>query len=616
MPDPVFEAEHDDVIGRAFDRRLASRLWASARAHHRLVWSSIALFPLVTLVELAQPYLIKIAIDDYILTADWAGLAVVALLYAASLGALYALRMVEAYLMALTGQQVIHDLRATLFAHLLKLEAGFFDRTPVGRLMTRVLSDVEAVSEAFTSGIFAIVADVVTLVGVVAIMLWMDWRLALVTYAIVPVLFGVAGYLRIRARDAYREVRRRLARLNAFLQESIQGMSVIQLFGREEHERRQFERLNQDYRRAQFTSHRFEASLYATVEALGSLALALLLWYGGGAILAGALTFGGLVAFIQYTNRFFLPIRDLGAKYTVMQAAMASAERIYGLLDRAPLIVSPSVPRGGRETGPGRAAFESVWFAYTDERWVVADCSFAIAPGEHVALVGTTGEGKSTCVRLLNRTWDVRRGRVLVDGVDVREWDLNRLRRHVCVVFQEPILFTGTIAANLSLDGDATTSPELTRALQTANAAALLERLPGGLGATLVERAANLSHGERQLLAIARALVYNPAILVLDEATSSVDPESERMIREAMARLMAGRTTLTIAHRLSTIHTADRILVLHRGRIHEEGTHADLLRHGGLYARLWELGAGALQPEVREEVRGVPAPPEGKGEPC
>ena len=273
MPDPVFEAEHDDVIGRAFDRRLASRLWASARAHHRLVWSSIALFPLVTLVELAQPYLIKIAIDDYILTADWAGLAVVAVLYAASLGALYALRMVEAYLMALTGQQVIHDLRATLFAHLLKLEAGFFDRTPVGRLMTRVLSDVEAVSEAFTSGIFAIVADVVTLVGVVAIMLWMDWRLALVTYAIVPVLFGVAGYLRIRARDAYREVRRRLARLNAFLQESIQGMSVIQLFGREEHERRQFERLNQDYRRAQFT-----------LPPVRGLALR----HGGGAGLAGA----------------------------------------------------------------------------------------------------------------------------------------------------------------------------------------------------------------------------------------------------------------------------------------------------------------------------------------
>ncbi len=591
MPDPVVEQEYDDVLGRAFDRRLAARLWATARPHHRLVWSSMALFPLIAVVELAQPYLLKIAIDDHILRADWAGLATVAGLYAATLAVLYGLRMVEAYLMALTGQRVIHDLRAALFGHLLRLEAGFFDRTPVGRLMTRVLSDVEAVSEAFTSGLFAIVADVVTVAGVVGVMLWLDWRLALVTYAIVPVLFAVAAYFRIRARDAYREVRRRLARLNAFLQESLQGMAVIQLFVREAHERRQFERLNQEYRRALFGSTIFEATLYATVEALGSVALALLVWYGGGRILDGALTFGVLVAFIQYTNRFFLPIRDLGAKYTVMQSAMASAERIFGLLDRAPVIVAPAAPRRPAAAG-GHAAFESVWFAYEGERWVLADCSFAVAPGEHVALVGTTGEGKSTCVRLLNRTWDVGRGRVRVEGVDVREWDLATLRRHVGVIFQDPVLFTGTVEANLAVDGDGA-GATLERALQTANAAALVARLPGGLATPLVERAANLSHGERQLLAIARALVYNPAILVLDEATSSVDPESERMIQEAMARLMAGRTTITIAHRLSTIQTADRILVLHRGRIHEEGTHAALLRHGGLYARLHELGAGA-----------------------
>jgi ATP-binding cassette subfamily B protein len=591
VPDPVVEPEYDDVLGRAFDRRLAARLWATARPHHRLVWSSMALFPLIAVVELAQPYLLKVAIDDHILRADWAGLAAVAGLYAATLAVLYGLRMLEAYLMALTGQRVIHDLRAALFGHLLRLEAGFFDRTPVGRLMTRVLSDVEAVSEAFTSGLFAIVADVVTVAGVVGVMLWLDWRLALVTYAIVPVLFAVAAYFRIRARDAYREVRRRLARLNAFLQESLQGMAVIQLFAREAHERRQFERLNQEYRRALFGSTIFEATLYATVEALGSVALALLVWYGGGRILDGALTFGVLVAFIQYTNRFFLPIRDLGAKYTVMQSAMASAERIFGLLDRAPAIVAPAAPRRPAAAG-GHAAFEGVWFAYEGERWVLADCSFAVAPGEHVALVGTTGEGKSTCVRLLNRTWDVGRGRVRVEGVDVREWDLARLRRHVGIIFQDPVLFTGTVEANLAVDGDGEGAP-LERALQTANAAALVARLPGGLATPLVERAANLTHRERQFFAIARALVYNPAILVLDEATSSVDPESERAIQEAMARLMAGRTTITIAHRLSTIQNADRILVLHRGRIHEEGTHAALLRHGGLYARLHELGAGA-----------------------
>ena len=591
MPEPAIHEEHDDVLGRAFDRRLAGRLWATARAHHRLVWGSVALFPFITLLELAQPYLLKIAIDDHILHADWTGLTAVAVVYAAVLGALYGLRLMEAFLMALTGQRVIHDLRARLFEHLLRLEAGFFDRTPVGRLMTRVLSDVEAVSEAFTSGLFAVVADVVTLVGVVAIMLWMDWRLALVTFAIVPVLFAVAGYFRIRARDAYRGVRRRLARLNAFLQESIQGMAVIQLFAREAHERAEFQQRNEDYRRSLFTSTRFEASLYAGVEALGSVALALLVWYGGGRILDGALTFGALVAFIQYTNRFFLPIRDLGAKYTVMQAAMASAERIYSLLDRGPEVETPRATRAPAAAA-GRVAFEGVWFAYADERWVLADCSFTVTPGEHVALVGTTGEGKSTCVRLLNRTWDVGRGCVLVDGVDVREWDLGRLRRHVGVIFQDPVLFTGSVESNLTLDGDGG-RVAVERALSAANAAALVERLPQGLATPLVERAANLSHGERQLLAIARALVYNPAILVLDEATSSVDPESERMIRDAMARLMAGRTTITIAHRLSTIHDADRILVLHRGRIHEEGTHAALLKRGGLYARLHELGAGA-----------------------
>jgi ATP-binding cassette subfamily B protein len=590
VPDPLGGPEHDDVLGRAFDRRLAGRLWSTVRPHHRLVWSSIALFPVVALVELAQPYLLKVAIDDYILQSDWSGLAGIAGLYAATLVGLYGLRMLEAYLMALTGQRVVHDLREALFRHLLRLEAGFFDRTPVGRLMTRVLNDVEAVSEAFSSGLFAIVADVVTVAGVVGVMLWLDWRLALAAYAIVPVLFAVAAYFRLRARDAYREVRRRLARLNAFLQESLQGMAVIQLFTREAHERRQFDRLNQDHRRALFASTVFEASLYATVEALGSVALALLVWYGGGRILEGALTFGVLVAFIQYTNRFFLPIRDLGAKYTVMQSAMASAERIFELLDRAPAILAPPVPRAPA-TAAGHAAFEAVWFAYEGERWVLADCSFTVAPGEHVALVGTTGEGKSTCVRLLNRTWDVRHGRVRVDGVDVREWELQRLRRHVGIVFQDPVLFTGTVEANLALDG-AGGQAALARALATANAAALVERLPHGLATPLVERAANLSHGERQLLAIARALVYNPAILVLDEATSSVDPESERMIREAMTRLMAGRTTITIAHRLSTIQDADRILVLHRGRIHEEGTHATLLRQGGLYSRLHELGAG------------------------
>ncbi len=594
MPDAAYDPEAEEQLGRAFDRRLAVRLMEAARPHRGLIGGSLLLFPLVAVVELAQPWLLKVAIDEHILKSDWVGLTRVAGLYVAVLAVLYALRTLEAYLMQLTGQRVIHDLRETIFDHLLRLEARFFDRNPVGRLMTRVLHDVEAVSEAFTSGLFAVVADIVTLTGVVAVMLWIDWRLALVTFSLMPVLLIVATYFRLNARDAYREVRRRLARLNGFLQESLQGMTVVQLFVRERYERERFRRLNAEYRQALFGSTRWEASLYAVVEALGSIALALLIWYGSGRIVAESLTFGALVAFIQYTSRFFLPIRDLGAKYTVMQWAMASSERIFGLLDRAPAIVSPAAPRP-RPARSGAPAIEldSVWFAYDRDDWVLRDCSLRVAQGERVAIVGATGEGKTTCARLLNRSYDVRQGRVLVDGVDVREWDLASLRRHVGIIFQDSVLFAGTIEENLRLGADGAVSPaDLTRAIETSRAGFVTD-LPRGLGELLGERGANVSHGQRQLLAIARALVYNPAVLVLDEATSSVDPESEALIRQAMTGLLAGRTSITIAHRLSTVHVADRILVLHRGRVHEDGTHTELLRLGGLYARLYELQTGA-----------------------
>ena len=590
------DVEHDEILGRAFDRRLVGRLARIARPHHRLIAAAGVLFPLIAAFELVQPFLVKIAIDDHILRADWAGLTGVAALFLAALAVLAILRAVESYLMNLTGQRVMHDLRAAIFRHLLRLDAAFYDRYAVGRLMTRVLNDVEAVNEAFTSGLFAVTGDIVTLVAVVGAMLWLDWRLALVTFSLVPVLAAVAAWFRVRARDAYREVRRRLARLNAFLQESIQGMTVIQLFAREAHEHRAFRRLNADYRRMLFRSTIWEASLYASVEALGSAALAVLLWYGARQIAAEALTFGTLVAFIQYTTRFFLPIRDLGAKYTVMQAAMASAERIFELLDVVPAVQAPPATSRPAPTNAAAVEFSSVWFAYEDERWVLRDCRFAVQRGEHVAIVGATGEGKTTCARLLNRFYDVARGRVLLEGMDVREWDLAALRRHVGIIFQDTVLFTGSVESNLQLGLDGrVTRPDLDRAIDAAHCRRLVETLPRGLGEELLERGANLSHGQRQLLAIARALVYNPAVLVLDEATSSVDPESEALIRRALARLVEGRTTITIAHRLSTVQSADRILVLHRGRVHEEGRHADLLRAGGLYARLWEISARTQQ---------------------
>jgi ATP-binding cassette subfamily B multidrug efflux pump len=588
--------DHDDeILGRAYDARLMARVWGVTRPHARFVGASLVLFPLVALLELLQPYLVKLAIDDHILRRDFLGLGRVAALFLGLLLALYALRMAQAYLTQVTGQRVMYDLRNALFAHLERLDAPFFDRNPVGRLMTRVLNDVEAINELFASGVVSILGDVLILAGVVTIMLGMNWELALVTFSLVPLLVLASAYFRVRARDSYRLVRTRLARLNAFLQESLQGMSVIQLFARERRERALFAGLNADLRRGQFRSTVYDASLYATVEAVGSAAVALLLWYGGGEVARGALTFGGLVAFLEYTHRFFLPIRDLGAKYAVMQAAVVAAERIFGLLDTRPAVGPREAGNGapGGEPGTPAVEFRQVWFAYHGEEWVLRDCSFVVTRGEQVALVGPTGEGKTTIARLIIRAYDVGRGQVLVEGRDVRDWDLTALRRHVGLVPQETFLFSGTVEDNLRLGNDGGVSDaDVRRAVSAANAGRLVETLPGGLAEEIRERGANLSQGQRQLLAIARALIYNPRVLALDEATSSVDPESEALIREALVRLLAGRTSVVIAHRLSTIQRADRILVLHKGQVRESGRHAELLTRRGLYARLYELQFG------------------------
>jgi ATP-binding cassette subfamily B protein len=607
--------EEDDTVGRVYDARLARRVWAYTRPHGAVVALSAALFPLLAAVDLVQPYLVKIAIDDHILRGDWPGLTRVGLLFLATLALQYALRYAQMYLATWTGQRVVHDLRAALFAHVQRLPAAFFDRTPVGRVMTRILGDVEAIGEVFTAGVVAIVGDVVTLAGVVAVMFLLHLRLTLITFAVVPLLVGVAMTLRTPVRRAYRDVRSRLAHLNADLQETITGMAVIQLFERETARAAELGALSEHYRRAQFRRMGLESMLYAAAEAVGAIVVAGLLWWGGIEILDGTLTFGVLVAFMQYTQRFYLPIRDASAKFSVMQAATVAAERVFALLDTPPETGGAAVPApeaaAARPSAPGRRPpaieLRHVWFAYPladggrparDSRagvgmppWALRDVSLRIERGEQVAVVGGTGAGKTTLGRLLTRTYDVQRGAVLVDGIDVREWDLVALRRHVGLVLQDVVLFAGTVAENLSLGRDVPRAA-VEEVARRAHADPFIRALVDAYEAPLLERGANLSHGQRQLLSVARALLYNPPVLVLDEATSSVDPETERLLQDAVDQLLAGRTSIVIAHRFSTIQRADRVVVLQRGQLVDEGPHAVLLRRDGLYRTLWELQFG------------------------
>jgi len=610
---------HDDeILGKAYDARLMRRLLQYLRPYWRSVVVALAAIVVGGLASLAQPYLLKVAIDRYITNRQLAGLDRLAALYFLVLVAAFAAEYVQTWTMQLTGQRIMSDMRMALYRHLQRLDLRYYDRNPVGRLMTRVTSDVDVLNDLFTSGVVTIFGDVFALVGIMGMMLWMNWRLALVAFSVLPIIFFVTQWFRRNVRDSYRLVRGLIARINAFLQENITGMSTVQLFRRERLNYARFDAIDREHRDANIDSIFYYAVFYPAIEGVSTLAAALIIWYGGGSVIGGSLTLGALVAFLQYSQRFFRPISDMSEKFNVMQAAMASSERIFKLLDEPVAITSPIDSAQGRPAAPtrlggveasphrpapaaGHIAFDDVWFAYKDEDYVLKGVTFDVRPGERVGIVGATGSGKTTLINLLLRFYDVNRGRITVDGVDIRELDLADLRGLFSLVLQDVHLFSGTIADNIRLGNAAIDNDRVRRAARAVHAEPFIERLPNGYASAVAERGATLSVGQKQLLSFARALSFDPRVLILDEATSSVDTETELIIRDALHVLMAGRTTIAIAHRLSTIQDMDKILVLHKGQLREAGTHQELLAKRGIYFKLFELQYKGTEPQ---RIRG------------
>ena len=602
-------ADDDALAPQSYDWRLLRRLLAYLGPHRRAVAAAFALIVAQAGVDLVGPYLTKIAIDRYISRGDATGLAHVAGLYLLALVAAFAVRFSQNYILQMTGQRIMQDMRREVFAHLQRLHVGFFDRNPVGRLMTRVTTDVDAVNELFTAGVVTVFGDLFTLVGIMAVMLALDWRLALVSFAVIPLFFALTNWFRKGARQSFRETRKWVARINAFLQENLSGMAVVQLFRREERSRGAFAAINRKHYDANMQAIFYYAVFYPVIELLAALAAALILVYGGGEVLARGLTLGVLVAFIQYSERFWRPISDLSEKFNILQAAMAASERIFGLLDTRALVTAPGTA-AHPEPIHGGISFEGVWFSYSgtptgageppgqraagegqpspEENWVLRDIDFTVRPGTSVALVGATGAGKTSIISLLMRFYDVQRGRVALDGVDVRAWDLARLRASLALVLQDVHLFSGTIASNIRLGSDIPMG-QVRAAAEAVHAHHFIERLPKGYDTEVKERGATLSVGQKQLLSFARALAHDPRVLILDEATSSVDTETEQLIQDALRVLLRGRTAIVIAHRLSTVQNVDEILVLHKGRIRERGRHQELLARRGTFWKLYEL---------------------------
>src|SRR5580765_942981 len=618
--------QEEEVLGKAYDGRLMRRLLTYLRPYWWQVMVALSAIIFKAGLDVLGPFLTKTAIDKYLShvatshsyldrwlsSAPLQGIAQLAALYVGTLVFSFFCDFLQTYYMQWTGQMVMFDLRSQIFRHLQRMHIGFYDRNPVGRLVTRVTSDVDALNEMFTAGVVSIFEDVFVLLGIIVIMMRMNWKLALITFAVLPIIFWATMIFRVKVRDSYRRIRVAIARINSYLQEAVSGMLVLQLFNREKRAYRQFSDINASHMEAFKDAIMAYAVYYPVVEILSAVAAAALIWIGGGDVVRNLATIGTLVAFMQYAQRFFRPIQDLSDKYNILQSAMASAERIFKLLDTPVDITSPAVTK--KPEGPGRIESDHVWFTYgvrgtaTDSLaksattsdsgdassagnpdWVLRDVSFALDPGETIAVVGHTGAGKTTLISLLLRFYDVQRGAIRIDGVDIKQMDLNDLRRRFGVVLQDPFLFSGTVGGNIRLGSDWIDDRDVERAAEEVNLADFIRTLPGGFAEEVRERGSTLSTGQKQLISFARALAHNPQVLILDEATSSVDTETEFRVRDALSRMVQGRTSLIIAHRLSTIQRADKIIVMHKGKVREMGTHQQLLANRGVYYKLYQL---------------------------